>query len=166
MQYENVELKRIYNDPEFPLGAIHEEGGDAFQFVKYHSGDGPVDATPGYLAYLCGPSGTEQPPAYTVTGDHDATTKVDTLYSLATGIFMSALTNGKYGWIQKRGLNRIAMLSDGSIGYGYPVCPISTTLGAIRDGSDPDTEIAHCGKALLSDDGTVCAIGTIKLEFF
>jgi hypothetical protein len=163
MFYENVDLTRIYNNPDFPLGAIHEEGGDAFEFVKYHSGDDPVNATPGYLAYYCEASGTEQPPLYTVTGDYNATTKVDTTYLLAAGMFMSILTNGKYGWIQKRGFNRIAMLSDASIQPGIPVRPFDG-LGSIA--IMVNTELMPIGRAFKVNTDTVCAIGTIKLEIF
>lgn len=129
MQYENVELTRVYDNPDFPLGAIHEDGGDVFEFVKYHSGDNPLETNVGYLSYYCS-SGTEAVPEHTVTSDHDAATKIKANYAHVAGMFMAYVTNGKYGWIQKKGWNRSIMVTDGSI-----------TAGCVVTACDSDAQI-------------------------
>ncbi len=161
MLYENVDLTRVYDDNnQFPVGAIHRENGAEFEFVKYHHGDGPVNATAGHVGYYCS-SGTETVGDFTVTEDHDADTTVNTAYTQVAGMFMSALTEDKCGWIQKKGYNRVAMLTDTNVTDKGIVCAADAD-GTIRPMVNTDVG-SHLGLSMVADSAAVAAIGSIKL---
>lgn len=161
--FENVNLTKIYDTDEFPVGAQHEETGgvDLFEFVKYHHGDGPVNATAGHVGYYCS-SGSEIVGHYTVTEDHDADTTVNTAITQVAGMFMSALTENKFGWIQKKGFNRVAMLTDTNVVDKGIVCA-SDADGTIRPMVNTDVG-AQLGLSFVDDAAAVATIGSIKLS--
>jgi len=160
----NADVTRIDPTALFNPGDWTEIGTKRYVYVKYHYGDGSVTATAGHIGYLCG-TGTETADAFTVTEDHDATTKVNTSYALAFGMFESALTNGTYGWVQVKGFNDQIMLSDDSVDDGEQVTPgdADGTIKGIAAGTATSPLI---GYAVAADGGTAPAKGSIFLCFF
>lgn len=118
-QVDNVILTEIYDTDEIGLGARHVEnnGKDEFEFVKYSQGSNAVVGTQGSLVYLCA-SGSTTVPNPTVSKDRASATTIISSYGSAYGQLMAALTDGKYGWIQKRGLSRYACPTDNSVDPG------------------------------------------------
>lgn len=81
----------------------------------------------------------------------------------AAGLCVTAITQDYYGWIQVRGLNDVAMVTDGNVTIDDR-CSLTT-------GNDikPATEAemvggAVCGTSLAADTGTALAIGLFRLE--
>ena len=156
---------RIDTTAEYGLGIIAPGGGlpDQYQYVGYHYGDGSVTATKGHIGYFCA-SGTESVNPFTVTEDHDATTKVNTSYALAAGEFMSALTNGTFGWIKKKGLNENIGLSDDSVDDGEQITPADAD-GSVKGVAAGTACSPVIGYGLVADGGTAPPVGSILWNF-
>ena len=159
---ENVSLTRIDSTAQYKLGTLHREAGDEFQYVYFHQGDGEVDGVAGQLVYYAA-SGTTTVPNYTVTMDYDTTTAIDTTIQNAAGFLQAALTNGKYGWIQTKGFNRIAMLTGGGVAAGEVLIPTATN-GAVDGVAATAVTTRDIGHALVADSGTAQAIGTAYIS--
>jgi hypothetical protein len=165
MLYENVDISRIYTSPDFPLGAKYrnESNGKEYEFVKYNQGDGGVTPTVGQLAYLCGSGGTivTHP---VVTADVNSTELVVSTYGTAYGVFCSVLTDGNYGWIQKKGLSDEIGLTDGNVTSGTYLTP-HTTEGAFVSVAAGTAKTPFIGYALRADSGTAMPVGGVYWDF-
>ena len=152
------EVTRIYADAKmFYLGQLVEDQmGNVFEFVKYNAGDGAVTGTAGHITV-----GLDSAyPDGEVTADVNSAT-IAAILQDARGILMAALTDGSYGFIQKEGRNRIAMLSDGSVAQGELLMVHATTTGCV-DTHDAAAKTV-VGIALEADSGTALAVGTVRL---
>jgi cytochrome c biogenesis protein ResB len=155
MFYENVDLTKIYDDDSaFPLGARHsdESNGKEYEFVKYSQGSGAVAGTQGSGVYYC-VSGTTAVPGYTVTKDHDSTTSIITFYNMFAGQLQAALTDGKYGWIQKKGFSNYACPTNNSLGIGEQVSPADAD-GQVLGVAAGTAVTPYLGMAWATDGGS------------
>jgi len=161
--FHDANLDKIYTNREFPLGAITEdEMGREYVFVKYDndpSSDSTTqDGVAGYLA--CGL--TSSFARYVVTCDFaDAAV----LLNDPKGFLQAALTDGTYGWAQKTGVNRKAMLTGGGVASGEVIIALSGTDGAVDGVANPAAATQTiCGIALAADSGTAQAIGSVDIR--
>lgn len=161
----NVDLTKIYTTQEFNLGEVYRvgDGQKEYRFVYYDAGDGSVTAAAGRLAYLC-VSGTTTVPAWSVTMDHDSATTVATTYSNGIGIFMAALTDGTYGWIQTKGFSDNALLTDGSVAAGGALVAADAD-GTITSQAVTAVAARTFGQALADDSSTSLAAANAVLNF-
>lgn len=162
-----MNLTKIYDTEEFPLGAIHDDSkGNVYEFVKYHQGDGAVTATAGHIGYLAS-SGTTTVATPTVTEDHDTTTAIDSQYMNAYGAFCSALSNGKFGWIQKKGLSAIAALTNTTVAVAEQIQPADAdgTIAGISVNTAAAPCIGYCILTAGDAGGTSIAAGGILWNF-
>ena len=155
--YNNANLTKIYDNADFPLGAEVQYGDKKYQFVKYNAGDEPQVGVAGYVAI--GLDSAYSP--HEVTCDWNSST-INAVLERPKGILMAALTDGKYGWIQKTGLNDVAMLSpEEDIAQDEELMVHATTNGGVdKHTGDP----IIIGVALENDSGTALAIGTVELK--
>lgn len=79
-------LTTTYSTQKFPLLTKREEDGKVYRFVKFDNGTGNVAAAANNVAYWTATTGT-------VTSDESDS-------SVPAGIFLSAMTDAYYGWIQ------------------------------------------------------------------
>ena len=161
--YHNADLDRIYTSMDFPLGAeTEDESGREYVFVKYDndpSSDSTTqDGVAGYLA--CGL--TSSFARFVVTCDFaDAAV----LLNEPVGFLQAALTDGTYGWAQKSGVNRIAMLTGTGVGSGEVLIALSGTDGAVDGVANPAAATQTIvGTALAADSGTEQSIGTAFIK--
>lgn len=161
MGYENVDVTRIDSAAEFPLGAKFTPGDrdEEYRYVKYNQGSNSVTATAGYLGYFIG-AGTSTPDFGEVTCDYNSATTYVTLTSLPAGFFQSALSNGKYGWVQTRGRNKVAMLTDGNVAQGNEIVADASANGRVK----PAGGVVTVGTALAADSSTAQSIGTAIIK--
>ena len=154
----NAEITKIYTDADmFNLGQLVEDPmGNTFEFVLYNAGDGAAIATAGHIAV-----GLDSAyPDGEVTCDVNSAT-IAAINRDVRGIVMAALTDGSYGFVQKTGRNRIAMLSDGTVAQGNRLTVHATTTGGVKPlalATDPDI-----GVALEANSGTALAVGNVRL---
>lgn len=151
--YENVNLTKIYDTDEFPLGAIHDDSkGNVYEFVKYSQGSNAVAGTQGSLIYLCA-SGTTTVPTPTVSKDRASVTTIISTYGMARGVLMAALTDGKYGWIKKKGLTEYATPTDNSVGIGEQITSADAN-GQVKGVASGTAATPFLGVALKTDGGS------------
>jgi hypothetical protein len=157
MNYINADVTRIDSEAKYPLGAKHNpvDGNEEFRYVKYNQGSNSVSATAGYLAYMIG-AGTSTPEFAEVTCDYNSATTYVTLTAVPAGFFQSALTDGKYGWVQTKGRNKVAMLTDGSVTQNSEIVADPTANGRVKVAGG----VITVGTALAADSSTSQAIGT------
>lgn len=157
MNYVNVDVTRIDSEAKFPLGAKYTpvDGNEEYRYVKYNQGSNSVTATAGYLAYFVG-AGTSTPEFGEVTCDYNSATTYVTLTSLPAGFFQSALTDGDYGWVQTKGRNKVAMLTDGNVAQGNEIVADASANGRVK----PAGGVVVVAFALAADASTAQAIGT------
>lgn len=149
----NAELDTIYDDGnDFALGSEYEdESGRVYVFVKYNDGDGNVAGAAGLLVV-----GLDSAfPEFEVTADLNSAT-VPALVNLPRGFLQAALTLGKFGWAQKKGRNRKAITTDGSVDQGEALVP---TTGDGTVAGTASAAINDVGIALETDSGTTLAAG-------
>ena len=154
----NAEVTKIYSDANmFNLGQQVEDAmGNTFEFVKYNAGDGAADGVAGL-----GTVGLDSAyPDGEVTADVNSAT-IPAITQDVRGILMAALTDGDYGFVQKTGRNRIAMLSDGTVAQGNRLTIHTTTTGAVKPKAAATA--ADIGVALEADAATVLAVGSVRL---
>ncbi len=149
--FGNVDLDKIYDDPEFNLGDFVWIGSRKFVFVKYNQGNGSVTAVAGYLTYK--PDSSDQD--WEVTCDYDATTPKALIQSPG-GFVQAALTNAKFGWSQVKGRNRKAMLTGGSVTQGSLLMAGAANGQVVNHDASAATVV---GIALEDDTSTAQAIG-------
>ena len=160
----NADLTKIYStDTEkaaFNLGAeVEDESGNIYAFIKFNDGDGDADGVAGYLVVGLDSSY----PAYEGTTDMDSST-IPALRNRPLGILMAALTDGDYGFVQKSGLNKKAMLTDGGVTQGQVLYAHASTTGAVDSAADPQNAAQTViGVALEADTSTALAIGEVML---
>lgn len=155
----NQDLDKVYDRMEFQLGQEVEIADRRFQFVKYNSGEGSVNAVAGQIGYMVSPD-TTGAVKFEVTMDYSsagADTAI-TIPKAAAGFFQAALTDGKYGWVQKSGDNRKAMLTDGNVSLGDPLS-VDTTDGRVITLVSGNPDLPTVATALAADSGTSLPIG-------
>ena len=144
----NADLDRIYTSQDFALGAeTRDSMGRKFRFIKYNGGQlNAVDGVAGRLAI-----GLDA--AYSfweVTMDYVAAAETELTYR-QMGFLQAALTDGDFGWIQTKGPNRKAMLTDDGVSQGDMLMKHATTDGAV----DTHTgDVPILGVALENDNDT------------
>ena len=81
------------------------------------------------------------------------------------GLARVVIADGDFGWIQIKGLNDVAMVTDGGVSAGEALIPHATTDGGLDSSTaDADTPYDTFGQALDDDVGTVLAIGDVLLD--
>lgn len=157
MDYINIDPTRIDSTAEYPLGARGRPANkdEEYRYVKYNQGSNSVSATAGYLAYFVG-AGTSTPDFGEVTCDYASATTYVTLTSLPAGFVQAALTDGKYGWVQTKGRNKVAMLTDGSVTQGAEIVADASANGRVKVAGG----VCVVAFALAADASTAQAIGT------
>ena len=162
MEYINADLTKIYDSADYPLGAKCIADGNEYRFVAYNDGDGDVAGVAGQLVYYAY-SGTTTVGAFTVTMDYDTATVIKTYIQAAAGFLQAALTNGKYGWIQTKGINKIAMLTNNNVAAGEAIIPAAAdgTVDGVAAAAVTTREI---GFAMADDSGTAQAVGTAYIN--
>lgn len=155
----NADLSKIYARMEFQLGQELEIADRKFQFVKYNSGAGLVDAVAGQVGYMVSPDTTGHV-KYETTMDYssNAAATAITIPMAAAGFYQAALTDGTYGWVQKSGDNRIAMLTDGSVARG-DMLTVSSTDGAVIPLVSGNPDIPTIATAMAADAANALPIG-------
>lgn len=80
----------------------------------------------------------------------------------AAGMATVAIAQNAYGWIQVRGANDVAMVTDGNVAAGN-VCSL-TTANDIKPATEAElVNDSVCGSALATDTGSALAIGEFLL---
>lgn len=162
---QNMDLERIYDDPEFMPGSIEfDEHGNEFMFVKYNSGAGSVTGAAGRIVYRVTTGTTGAVPGeVTMDYDSNAAATAITAPNACAGMLMAALTDGKYGFVQRTGKNKKAMLTDGSVTAKCRLS-ISTTDGAVKILADAAPPLEQIGIAIADDSSTTLAAGAAVLD--
>ena len=153
------EVTRIYADAKmFYLGQLVEDQmGNVFEFVKFNAGDGAVTGTAGHITV-----GLDSAyPDGEVTADVNSAT-IAAILQDPRGILMAALTDGSYGFVQKKGRNLIAMLSDQNVAQGNRLTADAAITGAVKPKAA--NTAADLGVALEADVVSVLAVGSVLLD--
>ena len=155
----NQDLDKVYDKMEFQLGQEVEIADRLFQFVKYNSGAGDVDAIAGKVGYLVSPDTTASV-KYEVTMDYssNAAATAITIPNAATGFFQAALTDEKYGWMQKSGDNRKEMYTDGNVSRNDQLS-VDTTDGRVITLVSGNPDLPTVAIALQANVDTEIPIG-------
>lgn len=156
--FHNVDLDMIYDDDKtFPLMAeTEDEQGRVYRYVKYNQGDGSVDGVAGRIVV-----GLDSAyPDGEVTMDYSSST-INVVPQDIKGALQAALTDGKCGWAQKTGRNRVALLTDSGVSQDDLLMKHATTDGALdtHDGS----AAVIVGVALEDDTGSALSAGQANL---
>jgi len=156
--FHNVDLDKVYTSKDFPLGAeCEDEQGREYVFCKYNAGDGADTVVAGYLAV-----GLDSAyPEFEVTCDLNSAT-IPAIRGRPVGFAQAVFTDGTYGWFQKKGRNRQAILTDQSVAQGELLMAFATTAGEV-DTHDASA-IASCGVALEDDTVAALAIGQVYIN--
>jgi len=158
-QVVGAELTRAYSTLEvhkFRPGHIYfDEMGNPHIFIKYDSGSGTVAGTAGL--FVCQQdSGFSR---WDVTADFD---DADAIRDLPVGQLRATLADNEYGFAQCKGVNRVAITTDGSIAQGSIGILTAAGDGTIRAWA---TGLAiPCGVALVVDISTALAIGGFYID--
>ena len=149
----NVILDKIYDTMDFALGFKFEKANDTeiYRFIKYNYGDGTVDGIAGYVVYPVGSDTTDAVP-WEVTMDYSSAT-ILAMSNTGAGHLQAALTHGKFGFIQTKGINRKAAKTGGSVTAESYMVPASTD-GTLENMTDPGNEEKVCGVAKADDDAS------------
>lgn len=141
----NVDLDKVYDDMDFPLGAeCQDEQGREFVFCKYNAGDGADTVVAGYLAVEL----DSAYPACEVTCDLNSGT-IKAILNRPVGYAQAVFTDGKYGWFQKRGRSRQTVTTDKGVTQGDLLMPHATYAGTVDTHDAAAKE--SCGVALETD---------------
>lgn len=157
LDVQNADIGRAYAKVEFDLGALYQDSlGNLYRYVLYNEGDGAVAGVAGQLVV-----GLDSAfPLYEVTMDYDSST-IPALANRPIGFLQAALTDVQFGFVQTRGKNRIAALTDNGVSQGDDLMKHATTDGGLDTHTgDP----AILGTALEDDTGTVLAIGEVDIK--
>lgn len=157
------DVSKVYNiltthlNRELPAtpGTVHysADGSKAYRFVR---ADFAVA-----IGDLCCFSTTGDSDRAGVSPDNGGATCVLTL---AAGLGLSVIAATEFGWIQVKGLNDVAVVTDGGLVQGENIIAHATTNGGAESGTAAEQEAAVFGQALQTDTGTVLAAGEIMLE--
>ena len=166
---KNQDLEKIYTYAsselvDFQLGEVVEVDQRKYRFVKYNSGAGDIDAVAGQVGYYVSDGTTGKVP-YECTMDADsaaAGTAITCLKAIA-GFFMAALTDGKYGWVQITGRNKIAALTDTNVAVNSRIMIDESTDGQIMPFADAAPPLQVIGVALAADATAVLAAGAMLI---
>jgi hypothetical protein len=148
-----AEISRAYSSGEaqkFRLGQLYyDETGCPHVFVKYDQGSGAVAGTAGL--FVCQQDNGFQ--RFVVTCDFD---DADVIVNLPSGQLRATLAHNEYGFAQCKGLNKIAVTTDGTATQGGVLIPTTGdgTLALWASG-----QRIPAGVALVVDSGTTLAIG-------
>ncbi len=80
------------------------------------------------------------------------------------GLIVTAIADGKVGWIQTYGLSLFAMVTDNDVSTGENVVPHATTDGGLDSAGANDILANVAGHALDADTGTALAAGLVFLD--
>ena len=80
------------------------------------------------------------------------------------GLIVTAIPDGRVGWIQTYGLNLVAAVTDNGVSAGENVIPHATTDGGLDSAGTNDILANIAGHALDADTGTALAIGELFME--
>jgi hypothetical protein len=139
----------------FRPGQIYfDESGNPHVFIKYDQGSGAVAGTAGL--FVCQQDNTYS--AWDVTADLD---DADALVDLPVGQLRATLANDEYGFAQCKGLNRVAITTDGSIARNS-IGVLTTGDGTIQAWATGQR--IPCGTARADDSSTTLAIGAFFIN--
>jgi len=148
------ELDKIYTDKdEFQLGAeCEDEQGNVYVFVEYDAL--AAVGVAGLFAVGCDSAYRR----FVATCD---STHADAVRNDPKGQLQAALTDGTYGWAQKKGYNRKAIVTDGSAVQGLQLMVSAGTRGVLTALTSNNKPV---GTTRLTDTGTALAIGSVYLD--
>lgn len=153
-----AEIERAYTSGEaqkFRMGQVYyDESGCPHVFVKYDEGSGSVAGTAGL--FVCQQDNGLQ--RWDVTCDLD---DADAIVDLPVGQLRATLADGEYGFAQCKGLNKVAITTDGSVAQGN-ACVLTTGDGTIQAWASGQR--VPCGVALAADSSTTLAIGAFFID--
>ncbi len=132
----------------------YDEMGNEFVFIKYYEGSGSVAGTAGLFVALA--DSTKE--SWEATADLNDT---DVLNNRPVGQLQATLADGESGFAQKKGLNKIAVTTDGSVAKNS-VCCLTTGDGTIQAWSTGQR--ATVGTAREDDSSTALAIGRLFID--
>ena len=146
------DLDKIYTDEwDFQLGAeVEDEQGRVYVFIRYQDLSS-ADGEAGLMVVSCDTDYAH----YDATCDSDNAEAVE---SVPFGQLQAALTDGDMGFAQKRGYNRLAGTTGGSVAHSDELAVSGAARGTLL------TKVSHqgsVGAALEADTGTVLAAGEI-----
>ena len=99
---------------------------------------------------------------YEVTSDRSGGTSDN---EQPAGLCVTAIADGKCGWIQTYGPSQAAIVTDGGVTNGESIIPHATTDGgADSSTAGTDTPYDSFGQALDDDTGTALAAGKVFLD--
>lgn len=153
----NYDLDKIDTEQRFNLGERLDLDGRVYRYIKFNAGDGAADATAGHLI-----TGLDSAYDYWEGTNDNNSSAITAVLQRPIGFVQAALTDGDFGWVQTRGPNRQAILTDGSVAQGEMLMPHATTTGGV-DTHDAAAK-AKLGVALEADTGTALAVGQVSIE--
>jgi len=148
------ELDKIYTDlNEFQLGAEAEDlQGNEYVFVEYEALS--AAATEGMLGVGLDSSYRR----YVTSAD---STDSEAIRNDPKGQYQAALTDGTFGWMQKKGYNRKAIPTDGTVQKDRQIMVSNATRGVATILA---TNNKPCGSAIENDVSTSIAAGRVYLD--
>ena len=98
---------------------------------------------------------------YEVTADRSGGTSDN---SKPAGLAIVAIADGLCGWIQTKGLNDVAMVTDGGVAADEALIAHASTDGGLETGATTENASLHFGFAKDADTGSAMPIGTVYLN--
>ena len=152
------DLDRAYSsldDTEFQLGAeAEDEIGNEYVFLEYERLHGSLEGVEGLFGVGCDSAYDR----FHATCDSN---NADAVRNDPKGQFQAQLDHGQFGWAQKKGINRKAITTDGSVAQGNQIMVSTGTRGV----ATPVTTLQKAvGTALEANTSTTLAAGTVYLD--
>lgn len=132
-------------EPIFTVGGLYENAGKVYMYVKFDNGAGNVAAVRGQACYVdTAMSWSPHTGVATVTSDVSDAVPANTL-AICVGVFVNAITDGNYGFIQVAGVHVDALNSAAAAGDRLIV---TTTDGSLDNATAGGDIVEYVGIAL------------------
>lgn len=132
-------------DPAFTVGGLYAINGKTYMYVKFDNGVGNVAAVAGQACYVdTALSWTPHTGVATVTSDVSDADPANTA-AICVGVFVNAITDGRYGFIQCGGVRTNALNSAAAVGDRLIV---TTTDGSLDNATAGGDVVEYVGIAL------------------
>jgi len=156
MELVGINVTSVAATPQYRPGMVYQGyDGKRYKYVKFVKGTANLSAAAGDVAFYVDDTGYE---ANTVEMDNsDASGQ-----PIGAGVFLAAVTDGQYAWVQTRGLYKaINVALGGSAGDGDPLTVKSAADKGLTKAAEADSTGVYkgvCAYAVdASDKDILCA---------